>query len=484
MSMAAMRGPRLAGAQPKSQVPPTAPPLSASPSETLEKLDQYGGYKAIPVPGGATGYYRVGKLGSRVIFATPEGNAFWMRAAYLVDSRPPAVWWTTWAPATVRRMREWGFNTIGEYSTNYAWPVETYSRGWANPEKMPFIYLWNGSRRAASARVANVIDVDFGRFPKLWRGQMRDVFDPNFETAFRTPPTEFTRPLTSSPWLIGTTIDDADYTHGLKNIGHAHIGWVVAVGKPNYSKAALRDVLKAKYLTIAALNAAWGSSYTSFESDGGWPNGKGLLDESGRGTWIGADAWNLSTAHAPVKADLSAFLELFADKYFSVAAKAVRSYAPNNLVFGPAALGVATHAEVLRAAGRHLDALQVFASSNNELWANAVRAYSLSGRPLFVWKTLTAQKDSAIKNQPADTGWEDYPSQADRGRAYEAFLRRLLATPGIVGLDWWAWVDKTSQGENSNFGLVSTLDKPYEPFVASVTSAHQMIPTLLKQPTP
>src|SRR5437660_12517908 len=49
-----------------------------------------------------------------------------------------------------------------------------------------------------------------------------------------------------------------------------------------HTKLAWRDLLKAKYGTIGALNAAWGSNYTTFES-GGTP----VIDEyvrNGNGT--------------------------------------------------------------------------------------------------------------------------------------------------------------------------------------------------------
>src|SRR5207253_1616489 len=116
----------------------------------------------------------------------------------------------------------------------------------------------------------------------------------------------------------GISSGDSDYIFGMgpgpellgpDNVIHPHIGWVVAVTKPSqtendkvgrafgkprtihyqdskvYAKFAWRDFLVNKYHSIQALNSAWGSRYTTFDSDGGWPNGKGLLDESGRNPW-------------------------------------------------------------------------------------------------------------------------------------------------------------------------------------------------------
>jgi len=495
MAYSAVRAPRIAAAQ------------GASP-DSPENLDQYGGYKDVRIPGGATGYFRVGTLGNRPVLATPEGNAFWMRAVYGIDITDGGTYtqqvlrkkynlasgipWQSWVPDVVQRMRRWGFNAIGEYSSEYSLPVVTFYRGWANPQKMPFIRILNCSPYAAGKGVRNIFDIDYGRFGGVYRGEMRDVFDPKFETLAREVAMDLRpdfkvfspTPLTNVPWLIGTTIDDADYTRGIKSGTQEHIGWLVAVGKPTFSKEALRDMLKSRYSTVQGLNGAWGSTYSTFEADGSWPNGKGLLDESGRGTWIGGDSGQLTTARPQVRADLSAFLEIFADEYFSAAAKAVRAYTPNHLVFGPAALGVSNRPEVLRAAARHLDALQIAWPKRAELWPLIDKVYAVTGKPMFVWTTFLSQRDSGFKNKPADIWYEDYPTQAERGAAYESYVRRLAVTPGIVGIDWWAWMDKITGGENSNFGLVNINDDPYEQFLTAVVRTHRAIPALLKQAVP
>jgi hypothetical protein len=62
----------------------------------------------------------------------------------------------------------------------------------------------------------------------------------------------------------------------------------------------------------------------------------------------------------------------------------------------------------------------------------------------------------------------DFATQEQRGQAYASFVQRLLdlrAADGVypvVGLDWWAWSDKTTGGERHNFGLVSGRDNAYD----------------------
>jgi hypothetical protein len=71
-------------------------------------------------------------------------------------------------------------------------------------------------------------------------------------------------------------------------------------------------------------------------------------------------------------------------------------------------------------------------------------------------------------------------SQAERARAIRNTLVSLARTPHVVGVDWFQYFDEPKfgryDGENFNFGLVDTQDRPY----AEVTSAFATLdaPTL------
>ena len=163
-------------------------------------------------------------------------------------------------------------------------------------------------------------------------------------------------------WTMSLASVPVQEVPGFRNVIHPHIGWIVAVTRSEqtsnahvgtafgvrqtvfyddpivHAKRAWRDYLNSKYGTINALNAAWGASYTTFESDGGWPHGRGLLDESGHHPWIGTDAERLGRTPPSVRVDLDAFLEVFANRYFSVVTAAARAATPRHLVFSPAML--------------------------------------------------------------------------------------------------------------------------------------------------
>ena len=478
-------------------------------------FDRYGGAKARPLLGGGTAF-RIVKRGQRFLLATPDGNAFWLKACYGIDitdggetfvrtlhakysGDPTYPTWGYWWPfvaQAVRNLRQWGFNAIGEYSSNYAMPVDTNNRGRGNSEKMPFIPLTNAALQAKRSYGVKELmyGVDEAVTPGLWRVEgFPDVFDPAFARAVG----ELTWPA-QLPWLLGTSTDDRDYLFGFgpsRALGgwHNHLGWQAAATRPTqtrnprlwvgakqgvtytdttvYTKLALRDHLRTKYRALDQLNSAWGSRYTTWDSDDTpWPTGRGFLDESGRSPWLGRDFYSLSDSAPAVRADLDEFVGVIAERYFSVTVGALRSKRPGHLVFGPATISPAAHPEILRAAGRWCDAVQF----SNEGVKALRRGHSLVGKPFFVWTTFMAQADSP---QASTKGWAgfDFPTQAERGRAYARSLNELTGfradddTFPCIGIDWWAYCDKVTGGESHNFGLVTVHDNPYDGVAARVS---------------
>jgi hypothetical protein len=512
----AMPGAAPPAAMPNVAAPAARPAAVSAPAPAAERLDQYGGYRDLPVDGGGT--FRLAKVGSRWVFVTPDGHAFWMRAVYGIDITDGGgayvqalqqkyggdhIPWSAYVTQAARRMRGWGFNALGEYTSNYAWPVESHGRGWSNPERMPFVRYIGPSHygKQPPFLVKDIQSgVDEAVTPGLWRVEgFPDVFDPAFAAAAANMARGGAHPelseetLRSSPWIVGVTMDDRDYLFGFgaaraQGGWHQHLGWIAMATAPMqqanprvwvsatqgvtyrdrtvHTKYAVRDFLRRRYGTLAALNAAWGSRYTTWDSDGAaWGRGQGVLDESGRGTWLGRDFYSLTDAAPAVRRDLDDLVELIAEKYFSTVAGAIRAQQPRHLVFGPAALSTKAHPAVLRAAGRHCDVLQLEGPWDTD--AQLLAAYELARKPFFVWTTFMSQADSPLRGKP---GWDnaDHPTQAARGEAYAAFVRRALAlrapdgTHPVVGIDWWAWTDKVTGGEGNNFGLVTNLDNAYD----------------------
>ncbi len=477
----------------------------------LGTLDLYGGYVELPVAGGATGYFRIGQLGSRWIFVTPLGNAFWMRAVYVVSALDGGSRYSTalaskysgtqFYSQSVIRLKAWGFNALGEYSNQNMWPIGMFGGGSGNAQQMPFIFLMNGSYYGGTHNIFAGVNTSIN--PSTYIGTFFDVYDPAFATQWDAGVLSQTNDvtggataLTASPWYIGATTDDGDYTTGFgpgpdgaasQGKIHPHLGWVAAVTNPLqggatiYTKSAFKDWLTTKYGTIGAMNTAWGSTYTTFGTQGaGWGSGTGFLDEDGRNAWVGTDDGNyLTTTSAGCKTDLNLFLSAITDTYFSVSTGAIRAKLPNHLVFSPATMQAGTRTEILAAAGPYVDAIQsagVPGGVSDALWQ---AAYNVSGKPVFVWLTLTAQQDANLLVGFDPAGWGiayNFATQDLRGSAYANEITRVIGLVGadgkkfVAGIDWWEWTDKTTGGENMNFGLVSNLDNGYDGVEARIAA--------------
>jgi hypothetical protein len=488
-------------------------------------VDVYGGVVRGVAP--ATGYFQVRQVGDRWMFVTPEGNGLWMtgifgvayadvlddlgtrsqdRIAVKYGGGPD--WQDHWRVNTARRLKGWGFNTLAAY---HHWAMRPGALADPNPEPIPYIHIINPARTVLTNGygygTGPVKDIVFGTDPLYYDGyrgaRAIDFFDPNWETyvdGWLRLDDGLMYGNIGNPWMLGIAMDEVDSLIGFgpgPEIPaprlHPHPGYLVLVtnfeqatnpwvaGSPPYadrkvhSKYALRDFLAQRYGTVSALNAAWLSSYTSFDSDGGWGSGTGLLDENGSHAWVGKWYDEMATASAAVRADLDDFLYLYARRYFTVMAAKMRQYAPQHLVFGPTSLnGWAglTRGPILRAAGESVDVLQAAIGTQHALDRTAVYA---GNKPIVTWDSFISNPDSALWRYPNP---EDIASprlsttQPGRGRMYADKVDFLFnaATPAgvhaVAGITFWGWSDHW--WEKSNFGLVTLSDNAYDGQQAAV----------------
>ncbi len=496
-------------------------------------LDMYGGLTAMPSPGGGTGYFRIEKNSNgRWMFVDPLGNDFWMYASFVespgfLQTTPTNVLAakynnnkTNWAMHQNVRLLTWGFNTIGEYATTYVLPVNTNRfHNNANPIKLPFIPLMNAmvsmhlypTTYGIPEAPKNMI-LGVPSSINVWRGNvMTDMFDPKVKTAYQAVVNSYNTTVFTdgfnTPWILGITTDDTDYLFGLKNSGsspvspHPNVGFIAAVVAFNYSAVSGgpyldnnlyskyawtcgypgidfgfgvgKGYLDNKYVTIAALNAAWGTNnfYTSFCDAGGYGVGTGVLDEDGRHTaWLGHDAYNLTAAKPNVAADMNAYVYAYAYEYGSTAVNSIRAVDTYHLIFGPASLGAGGYEDRPQVLQALSDAgIDVFQSSMNYSsdFSGLRATYDLTGKPMYLWYAICANNDSALYGYVSAQGVPDYGTQANRGIHYAADLESMIGIQGtsgdkfLIGMDWWEHTDGNFT-EKTNWGLTSDRDNAYD----------------------
>lgn len=300
----------------------------------LAQLDQYGGSTLLKCSGGARAHFYTERIGNQWWLCTPEGNAFWYASVYnvgpdnsmdfrgintyqFVDSKYVTGITTSgrlnWCQQMVRRLKQWGFNTLDMYAFAYLMPHKTDVR-WPTPdrtipEKMASIRSDNPTRYSmynlygyAAQPMKNLTYGIKSTVYTKWRGTMGDYFDGYFPVWLEKMLVN-SSPGLNSDWVIGVVLDDGDYlywanagpdfpTSSPSQTGAVHAGWVVLVTSPVqtaadmtqstpylpvkvlypdtqvYTKTALATFLAQKYGTVEALNTAWEASYTTFVSSG------------------------------------------------------------------------------------------------------------------------------------------------------------------------------------------------------------------------
>lgn len=497
----------------------------------------YHGYADLPFTGtilaGGSGRFRTGIQKNRIVLVCPDGHVWpWLMVWRVLGGgtrdnhgNGQQVYFTrkygdvtvNWARTQVRRLHDWGFTGIQGYSDQYVHPLKpglpiqfptvaayrpnlygSYNLNGYAPDAFKNLYQTNPAHHDARG----------SHFP--------DPFDPNYQLYLRGMLRAQARWTVGVPWNIGMNVDDTDQLRGFgagpdfsaRGRNNPHLGWITAISKPwvprgydftvadnygrgnrgyanpiHFAKDALQGFLMEKYGTVAALNSAWHSNYTTFEeqdpvSHSSWGSGSGFMDEDGRHSWMGSgrktDYGDLSGLNPSIKADLDEFFYLLCVRYFSICKEEVKRLDPNMLYLGPMDLGTwnaPPNAAVLRAAGQYCEVVHgaYMAAGQPDLQARMNFMMSNLGAsvPLASWVGFPANSDSALYMYP------DGNTQAKRGAMYQAVLEALLwAEAGgrlaNVGLSWWGMYDQFD--ERTNWGLCSYKDNAYDGVEATTRS--------------
>lgn len=159
--------------------------------------DDYGGIESVKARG--TGFFRVEKIDVRWWFITPDGHGFISKGVCGVKANSdevPSLGYspyernalkihgdeTRWADATEKRLREWGFNTIGGWSAK------------SMTDRMPYTLVLNLAAHTQK---------------DTWlKGLFPDVFEDEFENAVRERARDLCAPLREDHRLIGYFTDN------------------------------------------------------------------------------------------------------------------------------------------------------------------------------------------------------------------------------------------------------------------------------------
>ncbi len=100
--------------------------------------------------------------------------------------------------------------------------------------------------------------------------------------------------------------------------------------------------------------------------------------------------------------------------------------------------------------------------------------YAVYGRPLLVGEFAFRATDSGLPNTKG--AGPKVANQGERAAAFDKYVRTLMSNPSVVGYHWFKHVDEPAEGrfdgENSNYGLLTIMDEPYQDFVNRVRQSN------------
>jgi hypothetical protein len=319
--------------------------LAITASVRSQTFDRYGARNDIRCTN-TSRKWRTEKIENRWWICTPDGYALIAQdvdtiimndgtSQKVITSKYGST--AAWSEASLQRLTAWGFNVIGSYAHSILWPASTdnelpldstgsrahriklpyfaYTRPSYYSMTNPFIHTWDGKDlRLLPEPVKNIFGSKSPYYASYVPGAgVGDYFDPKMRSWMNSDIAQdwtfgYIQHAPYKDYLMGIIGDDSDQMPGFatgpefptvppgKNnpslsllilsespvqTANTARGFVYA-DSTMYTKKGLHDMLAAKYVTVGALNAAWGSNYTTLDSSGSQITGE--LVGTGDGT--------------------------------------------------------------------------------------------------------------------------------------------------------------------------------------------------------
>lgn len=316
-------------------------------------------------------------------------------------------WRSKYADIAHKRLRSWGLNTIANSSDKFI-----YSQN-----KTPFIERLETRGPSFSGS-------------KGW-WPVCDPFDPEFRSYLRAQ-LEKRKSEFINPWCIGLFVDNEHYWGAPEFIGKCTLMSPASLKAKNVFVNDLRN----KYKSIDALNKAWDSKYSDWES---------ILNSTD--IPAGAD-----------KKDLASFSEKVIDAYFKTIREEIKRFDPDMLYMG--CRFAEFNPMILRIADKYCDVISY------NIYAYKLDKFKLPNgidKPVIIGEFHFGAVSDTGKFHPSLCIAKD---QKSRGACYRQYVLDALKHPNIIGTHWHQLSDQATtgrfDGENFQVGLTDICDTPYK----------------------
>ena len=171
------------------------------------------------------------------------------------------------------------------------------------------------------------------------------------------------------------------------------------------------------------------------------------------------------------------FLGLLADRYYQLMRDIIRKHDPRALYLGDRYQSF-YYPEVALAAARYVD---VVSCNLNAAWNDGTfprfqleTLHALTKKPILVSELYLAARENRSGNRNAHGVYPVVSTQHERAAAARTTLEALARLPYVVGADWFQFFDEPrhgrEDGENFNFGLVDIQNRPYAELTSMFSS--------------
>ncbi|MDP8254487.1 MAG: beta-galactosidase [Candidatus Alcyoniella australis] len=412
------------------------------------------------------GFFSVEQRDGRWWFIDPDGEIFISTGVNLINPGghyAPALGYSpyqrniielygseqAWAAVTLERMEQWGLNTLGGWSKAALFPDTPYTN---------VLYLSGANWES---------------------GVVPDYFSEEFLDRVEQICSSTVAAGADDPLLLGWFIDNEMRWGADWRVLRDLFADYYAFDQDAPGKAALVEFLRGRYNNeIEAFNAAWGTRHASFDA------------------LYGETRTSAMPANQAQAADREAFLALLAEQFFSTVEQGIREYDQQHLILGSRLVSWVTPRVVLEAATRHCDVLSI---NHYRVWptvADLLRTlqrelnyvgvddestlseyFDEAGLPILVSEFSMRGMDAGLPNTwPPNVLFITADTQQQRAYLFEQMARTWLEGGYVIGYHWFDWMDEPVSGrfdgENSNFGLVTELDEPYELLTATMAAVN------------
>jgi hypothetical protein len=379
---------------------------------------------------------------------TPCGDEFFSVGVNVLDGGAPQrrtddrLWysWTAfepsldaWAEDARKRLGQWGFNSAG---------------GWSLPPD--------------ELRLPEIANLELGRLSQF---HWFDPFDPAIEPRMMAEAEKLVAPYKASPYRIGYFSDN-------------EVGWWNGALFVFYSQKPAANFTKQRWVRF--LQDRYEGRWSRFAADFVPPQGVSDWD-----TLLAAETVTKLRPGSNGIQTVRAWTGIVAERYYTLTERAIRAADPDALLFGDR-LPIYYDPVAVRAEAAHVDAIATnYNVDSGDGWVARYYFDGLhtltGGKPVLIseWFFAATQNRSGNRN---NGHLMTVATQNDRAEGAAQAVAEFAEIPDLVGLHWFQYADNPkggrADGEDYDFGLVDTDDRPYEQLAAAIAPRNRNLPRL------